>query len=494
MSDRSVTPERLVLPALGLGIAGDVLFHAGGLGANVPLWFGGMVFAWWQLRSRNEEQPAGMERQLLLGILLLAGAFAWREGEMLRLLDTFALGVMLALLPIAADPAGSRRLGELTVERLLLAMGYAGRRIAAGLVPPLLAAHRQPDERASRGRTLLIHAARGLVLAVPIILLFGALLGSADPRYQLFLTSLLRFDVDVVVGHFFGIGVCSWLVAAMLAGAVLTERRRLDRGGLLIAPVLGPVEILLTLGLLDLLFGGFVVFQVPYFFGGSAVVLGTEGLTLARYAREGFFQLVAASGLVLPLLLVLERFYHRRTVGDWRLFQVLAGTLLALLAVVMGSAMHRMALYQLEFGLTADRFYASALLGGIAVTGVWFSVTVLRSLPGRFVAGSLLAWAAWLAALHVVNPEAIVVRTNLRRMESGRPLDTSYLTSLSSDAVPTIVAGINGMPESDRTHLVEWLRGNAAEACCDWRGWHYGRNRARAAVRTLDPPSSTSTP
>ncbi len=494
MSDRTLTADRLVLPALGLGVSADLLFRAGTLGANVPLWFAGVALAWWQLRRRNEAEPGLLERRLLLGILLLSGAWAFREDPMLRFLDAVALGLVVALLPLAADPAGARRLADLTIGRLVRVLLYAGRRGAMGCLPPLLAAQQRPTAERGRLRVLSVHVARGLALAVPALLVFGALLGSADPRYESFLTSLVRVDVAQVAGHVVASGVGTWVAAALLLGAVTTERQRLDGDGLVLRPALGPVEILLTIGLLDLLFGGFVVFQVPYLFGGRAVVLNTEGLTVAQYARQGFFQLVMASALVLPLLLLLERFYHRRTVGDWRLFQVLAGVLLTLLAVVMGSAMHRMALYQVEFGLTSDRFYASALLGGIAVTGVWFAVTVLRSTPGRFVAGSLLAWATWLAALHMVNPEAIVVRTNLRRMESGRPLDTRYLTSLSSDAVPTVVAGIAGVPESDRTRLMEWMRGTLAEPCCDWRGWHYGRNRARAALGTLEQPSSTSTP
>ena len=93
---------------------------------------------------------------------------------------------------------------------------------------------------------------------------------------------------------------------------------------------------------------------------------------------------------------------------------------------------------------------------------------------------------------HVANPEAIVVRTNLRRAEQGRVLDTAYLHQLGSDAVPAMVAGIAQIPEPDRAALIGWLRSEAAGDCEDWRCWHYGRRRAQHAVEGLaqyDPPT-----
>jgi len=488
MNDRELSADRLILPALGLGLAGDLLFRGAAMGANVPLWFGLLVLAWCWLR---EGTPEGLERQLLLGILLLATAWAWREDEVLRLLDAIGLGVLLALLPLAVDPEGVTRLVRLTLDQLLLAFLHLGRRGASGLLPPLLAAHRRPSSEDGRLRGLAVHLGQGLALAVPALLIFGQLLGAADPSFHQFLTSLLRFDVQVLARHGVIIGFGGWVAAAMLLGAMSGERAALRSEGLSVVRSLGPVEIMLVLGSLDLLFGGFVAFQLPYLFGGRARVLSIDGLTLATYARQGFFQLVMASALVLPLLLLLERFYQRTTRADWRLFQVLAGTLMALLAAVMVSAVHRMALYQMEFGLTIDRFYASAFLGGVAVTGAWFAATVLRSAPGRFAVGSLLAWGVWLAALHLVNPERLVVETNLRRAATGQPLDTAYFRQLTSDAVPALVAGLDRISPADRASLLDWMRLRSTATCCDWRSWHLGRRRARVAIFTLDSPLPT---
>src|SRR5207237_7970866 len=42
--------------------------------------------------------------------------------------------------------------------------------------------------------------------------------------------------------------------------------------------------------------------QVRYLFGGAELIATATGLTYGEYARRGFFELVTASALVLPLL------------------------------------------------------------------------------------------------------------------------------------------------------------------------------------------------
>ena len=66
---------------------------------------------------------------------------------------------------------------------------------------------------------------------------------------------------------------------------------------------LGTVEVGVILGLINLLFLSFVIFQLPYLFGGMELVQNTPDFKLAEYARRGFGELVAVAALVLPMLL-----------------------------------------------------------------------------------------------------------------------------------------------------------------------------------------------
>jgi len=74
------------------------------------------------------------------------------------------------------------------------------------------------------------------------------------------------------------------------------------------------IETGILLGMLNLLFFGFIVSQLGYFFGGSTLLANTQGLSAATYARSGFFELVTVSLLVLPLLLTIHWLLNAQSV------------------------------------------------------------------------------------------------------------------------------------------------------------------------------------
>jgi hypothetical protein len=476
---------RLLWPVLLLGIAADVLFRADGLGLNLALWLGGAVWAWWQHRRQSGEYPAESERVVLVAILAIGVASMWRENPMLRFLDGFALIASFALLPVVAAPAEAKSFWELSVGRLVLATMALVRRALRGPVPTVLDAGRTARERRTGLAGTLSAVARGTFLSVPALLIFGGLLGHADPVFGDFLKGLIRFDFERLVEHSLAIFSASWVAAALLSGALAEERWMVRETPLASSGGLGRVEIGMILGLVNLLFAAFIAFQLPYLFGGADWVERTAGVTLAEYARKGFFELVVVSALVLPLLLVLHaRLTRDERRGD-RLYRSLAAWQVALVLVIMGSAIHRMALYQREYGLTEDRFFASAFMGGLAVTLCWFGATVLRGRAERFAGGTLVAWAGWLTLLHVVNPERVIVETNLSRAETGHNLDVSYLTRLSSDATPSLIAQLGRVPALQRPAVVTALRTLVAAPEDDWRAWHFGRAEARRFLAGL---------
>jgi len=252
-----------------------------------------------------------------------------------------------------------------------------------------------------------------------------------------------------------------------------------------VKPVNTIVPIATALGLLDFLFLMFVVVQLRYFFGGASVVVATEGLTYASYAREGFFQLVAASALVLPILLGADHLVRGGTSTQLRIFRQLSGLLLALLAVVMASALGRMRLYVAEFGLSTDRLYATAFMVLLIGVFAWFAWTMMRGSRERFAFGALMQAFAVLAGLHVLNPSAFIVRHNLSRPTDSHPFDARYATTLGADAVPALVEALPRLDSNDRclvvTRLLDrWVDGEHARA--DWRTWNWSRSRARALL------------
>ena len=112
----------------------------------------------------------------------------------------------------------------------------------------------------------------------------------------------------------------------------------------------------------------------------------------------------------------------------------LSGCLVALVGVVMASALQRLWLYQQQFGLTELRIYATGVVLWLAVVFVWLGVTVLRGRRHLFAIGAIVAGFAATLCINVVNPDALIARTNLDRPQ----VDVTYLGTLSDDALPAL--------------------------------------------------------
>lgn len=284
--------------------------------------------------------------------------------------------------------------------------------------------------------------------------------------------------------HVVFVTLIAWAGAGLLRDLVARreDERALPAEWLLSrdAPRLGSTEIAIVLGALDLLFLGFVLVQARYLFGGSAVVQSQAHLTYAQYARHGFFELVVVSVLVLPVLLAANALARDRK----RLVRGLSGVLVGLELVVALSALQRLHIYEQRYGLTELRIYAIGVVGWLVCVFLWASVTILRGRVRRFAVGAVAAGFAATAALNVLNPDALIARTNLSRPQA----DLAYLQKLSDDAVPTLVARASTASDpAIRAALLAQLSDRRVGPA-DWLSWNASRERARDALSGLGDP------
>jgi hypothetical protein len=227
--------------------------------------------------------------------------------------------------------------------------------------------------------------------------------------------------------------------------------------------------------------------QFRYLFGGDATVQITPDLTYAEYARRGFFELVVAVVLVVPILLAADWLVDRRVGRDVILFRGLAGVQIGLVLVIAGSALQRLRLYHASYGLTDSRFYAMTLLVWIAVVLCWLAVTVLRGRRDSFAFVTLVSGLATVALLFLVNPDATIARANVARAASADGpvrFDVAYATSLSADAVPVLIDALEALPGDARCPLArQMLRHWPPDRARSIRGWNWSAERATDLVR-----------
>ncbi|MGH2725277.1 MAG: DUF4173 domain-containing protein [Actinomycetota bacterium] len=333
-------------------------------------------------------------------------------------------------------------------------------------------------------------ALRGMAVGAALVAVFGGLFISADRAFAELARDVLLPDIDVAllparVAVFVGVAVAATalviagprfahlgpprLLVAM-RGAMFQEgeggERRRWSG-------LAPIEWMVALGLLDLLFVAFVVVQVAVLFAGHDHVLRTAGLTYAEYAREGFFQLLVAAALTLAVVAGASRWAGPRGDRHRRILEVLLGLLLLLTLVVLASALKRLLLYEEAFGFTRLRISVHAVILWLA--GVLVMVMAAGAFRrGRWLPRAVVGFsAAALLVFNLMNPDALVASRNVERYEEIGRVDLPYLAGLSADAVPSLL----GLPR--RLPACAFLPHRELFTEPDpWPGWNLARARA----------------
>jgi len=470
----------LEIAAAGIigGIVGDGLLRAMPWGLNVALGTTALVATGAWLVRRHKIQHGPDAAWLAITALLLGLAFLRRDAQPLDALDALALVGALALAAASLQGEHISTWYPLDLARGVITASVASVFGGFRLLFSDIQWHELPqDDRMRNVRRMVL----GVVLATPVLILFAALFGKADPVFNNVLTNVFDFDVESVVSHVFLMAFWGFLVAGYLRWSMLG--RPFQALTLDVKPVTSVVPLATALGLLNALFLLFVVVQLRYFFGGAALVEQTSGLTYAEYARRGFFELMTASGLVLPILLGADELVRKGTAPQIRTVHQLSGLLLSFLAVIVVSALQRMRLYVVAFGLSTQRLYATAFMILLIGVFVWFAWTVLRGRRPRFVFGSLMQGLAVLAGLHLLNPDAFIINHNLNRPAAERPFDAKYALTLGGDAVPALLTALPRLNQQDRCVVVHGLLKRWDKAEVDWRTWNWSRARPRSLVR-----------
>jgi hypothetical protein len=439
----------LWIVALALGWLFDFLFWKHSAGINFAIYALLVIGGGLLVLSLNGIKPNWKSLLLLIPILFFATmTFVRQEPMSIFLAFAFTLGLMGVL---ACTYLGGRwvwySLSDYVVGYVKLALSIVARPIMffsenkkqAAEMPEAVAA----GSRAGWKRLWAI--LRGVLIAIPIIVIFAALLSSADlvfaQRLQSFIT---LFRLENLPQYIFR---CIYILvgAYALAGSILHAARKSQDEKLLgtdqplVKPFLGFIEATVVLAAVVLLFALFAIVQFRYFFGGQTNI-GVQGYTYAEYARRGFGELVAVAFFSLLLFLSLSAVVKRQTQTQHWVFSGLGLGMVALVGVMLASAFQRLVLYEAAYGFSRLRAYTHVLLIWL---GILLAVVLVLDILRReraFALAALLAAIGFGMTLTLLNVDGFIVRQNVARSTAGSELDVAYLASLSPDSVPALVA------------------------------------------------------
>ncbi|MDQ2678473.1 MAG: DUF4173 domain-containing protein, partial [Actinomycetota bacterium] len=321
-----------------------------------------------------------------------------------------------------------------------------------------------------------------VALALPLLVVVGLLLASADPVFA----SLFRgIDVDLsgTPLRLIVVGLAIWAAAGCFVASarppVETHRSTVR---------IGATEGLVVVAALTGLYAVFAASRFTAALRGPDYVVETSGLSYAEYARSGFFQLLVVAGLTAAVLLLLRSSVDLTSPTARRSFAAVSGIACLLTLVVVHAAIAGLGLYADAFGLTLLRFYSSAF--------AWWLGMAFLLMAAAFVLGA--RWSReWLptaigvtalvavVAVNLVNPDALVVERNLAHHLDGGDFDAPYVLTLSSDATPAIVDALPQLNPTAESYLIVRLCGSDLDT--DPPAWTLSSRQAAAALDEACP-------
>ncbi len=462
----------LVLASVLLGVLADALFRGGLPGLNVTVFELILLTMLYGLGrfGRLEPKPNPL---LLSALTLLALVFFWRASPFLQILNLAVSSFLLFLIvaQLSYKSFWQSHFGELILNGLRGMFGPFFSFFTLVFGTPWKDLGQYAKGRKSRW---LLASLRGLLFALPLLVIFALLLASADALFEQLLQRTFRFDLGDWLGHSLIIFFIAMAALALLAQTFLDNRWH--HFELTTPKVLqfGLIETSLVFGSLCVLFLSFMVVQASYLFGGESRVLGSS-LSYAQYGRRGFFELVTVTVLLHMVLLVGMWFCNQEKAK--RLYKILATILVVLLYGVIISAFSRLNLYISTYGLTELRFYSSAMILWIAVVMLYFLFQLYSTKAPKLVPSYLILGVLGVFALYLSNPDATIAKTNLSRISPESEFDAEYFRELSLDSVVPISDYLAQNPNlavrfklqqvlEDKTHNIHET---------DWRSFNVGR-------------------
>ena len=432
----------------------------------------------------NRHQGATWRRELWCWIAVMCTAATLAVLRDALVIMALMYLVMLLCLGLVFFRARGLTLAGATLPQVALTALRLPARILLSFFPALDTVIKEKWQGGSQLGSIL----RGLLLATPLVLVFVLLFSSADAVFNQQLQRIATWMGELTPSTPLVMLLLTVVVTGLLSCSLVQDDAQAQglTGGQGLWPGLQlslcRTETLIIMGSLALLFIAFVVLQTSYLFGGRELIESRSGLTLAGYARRGFFELLAVAALTLAVLMALASAQCYRPV-----FRRLGAVLIVCVLIMLLSAWHRLHLYIEQFGLTLARLVALTAMLWLATGLLWFAATVLRDNIRGFLAGVVITGMACFIVLAAMNPLAFVAGVNLNHARThDTALDIGYLARLGADAAPVIVPALDC--SATRYYFGHWAELNTAALLPqatqqgDWRDWNASRAAAREIV------------
>lgn len=298
---------------------------------------------------------------------------------------------------------------------------------------------RQVFSKSGKGKGFL-SGVLGIVFFLPVLIIVITLLNDADAAFEN-LMEQFRFSVSenmliYIRDILFGIPVACYLYGLLYG----SRHRRCAETATIESVneqiksfrVIPETAVYSALAALNLIYVVFFLVQASYLFSAFQNSL-PESMTYAEYARRGFFELCAVSGINFGVIAFAHLIAKREKPKVLKFYTV---ALCIFTLMLIGTAMSKMGMYISYYGLTQMRVYTSWFM---IVLLFLFAIILLRQMKAfNGTRISVIGCVVLFLLLSFGNVDGMIAKYNIGRYQQGtlENLDVKAFYELSDGAVP----------------------------------------------------------
>ena len=335
----------------------------------------------------------------------------------------------------------------------------------------------------------ILSAIIGLLIFLPLIAAVIGLLMSADLAFENFISRVSDFirieKVWVYIWQFvIGMPVAFYLYGSIYGNA---KGRNIDRitaasvdKAARIIKIAPKVTIYSALTVFNIIYFVFFAVQAVYLFSAFGGNL-PEAFTYAEYARRGFFELCAVSGINLGVFIITNLTLKREKGEDPKMLRVETILISLFTILLIATALSKMAMYISAYGLTELRVFTSWFMMLLLFV---FCVICFRQIKkfnsARVV---IVGFVFMFLVLSYSNVDGLIAKYNISRYESGTlsTFDIDMINDLSDAAVPHIYGLYLRTDENDfgmRQRPALTIISGGSHGAGGFREFYFQRNQA----------------
>lgn len=280
---------------------------------------------------------------------------------------------------------------------------------------------------------------KGIVLALPILVVILILLSSADMIFNYYLSNIFKifnnFQMFDLIPHLIIITLVFLYIFGFMWSFKYEGIYKVSKTKPLVSfEALTVMPVLLILNVVYLIF---TVIQFSYLYGGGSEVLPLS-FTYAEYARRGFFELVTVTVINFTIILCTIKFMKRENEKLEKYNNIFLSLLIIFTLNMLFSAHYKMSLYENTYGYTYLRVFVHIFmlllfaLFIIALAGIWIKKIPVTKL-------CIVFSLAMYVVLNYINVDVFIVKRNIELYNRTQNLDVNYLSQLSYDTLPYLI-------------------------------------------------------